>query len=241
MRDIALMALALMTVASKAAAQGDVEYRAEIGACVVGNTYLGDFNSSLTSGMQPGGGVVFRSVLNPHSAIRVQTMYTSLKGDYTDVDTYYPDIEAEGYTFKNTLIDLSGTYEYNFFQYGTGRDVRGAQRLTPFISMGFGITYVHTDNGLRDYAENNIDTDATSVFTANIPLGVGVKLKLGDRMNLSLDWQVHFSLSDKLDGVKDPYRISSSGIFKNTDCYSTLTLALTYSFAGKCRTCHNDD
>ena len=44
----------------------------------------------------------------------------------------------------------------------------------------------------------------------------------------------------KLDGVTDPYLIKSSGLFKNTDCYHILQFTVTYSFAEKCRTCHND-
>jgi hypothetical protein len=51
---------------------------------------------------------------------------------------------------------------------------------------------------------------------------------------------MHFSLSDKLDGVKDPYGIKSSGAFKNTDCYSTLQVSVTYDLWAKCKTCHND-
>lgn len=51
---------------------------------------------------------------------------------------------------------------------------------------------------------------------------------------------MHFSLSDKLDGVADPYGIESSGLFKNTDCYSALLVTLSYSFSAKCRTCNKD-
>ncbi len=35
---------------------------------------------------------------------------------------------------------------------------------------------------------------------------------------------------DELDGQKDPYGIKSSGLFKNTDSYSTLQLTFSYSF-----------
>ena len=79
-----------------------------------------------------------------------------------------------------------------------------------------------------------------NLVTANVPIGVGVKYRYKDRYNFSLDWQMHFSLSDELDGIKDPYGISSKGLFKNTDCYSTLTLAFTYSFFERCRTCHKE-
>jgi site-specific recombinase XerD len=42
------------------------------------------------------------------------------------------------------------------------------------------------------------------------------------------------------DGVKDPYGVKSSGLFKNTDCYSVVQVALTYDIWAKCKTCNND-
>ena len=79
------------------------------------------------------------------------------------------------------------------------------------------------------------------MFTANLPLGLGIKYKVAPRLNLGIEWAIHFSLNDKLDGIADPYCIQSTGMFKNTDCFSALQLTLTYSFMPKCRTCHNDD
>ena len=79
-----------------------------------------------------------------------------------------------------------------------------------------------------------------NVFTMNVPIGLGIKYKAAKRVNLGLEWAMHISGSDKLDGVTDPYLIKSSGLFKNTDCYHILQFTVTYSFAEKCRTCHND-
>ena len=73
-----------------------------------------------------------------------------------------------------------------------------------------------------------------------MPIGVGVKYKLGARTNLSLDWQMHITFSDHLDGVKDPYHVKTSGMVKNVDTFSAFTLALTYSLSPKCSTCHRD-
>lgn len=69
---------------------------------------------------------------------------------------------------------------------------------------------------------------------------MGIKYKVAERLNVGLEWAVHFTQSDKLDGVKDPYYIESTGLFKNTDCYSTLQLTLTYSFMPKCVTCNKE-
>ena len=219
--------LALTAAATAARAQSDYEYRMEIGGGVGMVAYEGDFNGSILSNMQPMAAVVMRRIFNPYMGVRLAASYGKLKGSSKDAETYMPDYIGTPYEFSNTLVDVSATYEYNFWPYGTGRDYRGARRLTPFVFAGIGATYA--------------SGGGNNVLTANVPLGLGVKYKVAPRLNLGIEWAAHFSLSDKLDGVKDPYGISSSGLFKNTDCYSMLQLTLTYSFMPKCRTCHNDD
>lgn len=218
--------LLLLIMPLTANAQEDDMYKMEIGAGVGLVSYEGDFNGSITKNMQPGASLILRRVFNPYMDVRLNLMYGNMKGDSNGTQTYYPDYQQSPYSFSNTLIDLSMTYEYNFWPYGTGRDYRGAKRLTPFVFLGIGGTYVKTEQ--------------KSVFTGNLPIGLGVKYKLAKRVNLAIEWAMHFSLSDELDGVKDPYMIKSSGLFKNTDCYSALQLTLTYSFMQKCKTCNSD-
>lgn len=222
-----LVTLLMLCATLTASAQQDDEYLMEIGGGVGMVSYQGDFNGKITSGMQPAGAIVWRRLLNPYMGIRVTGMMGKLKGDATRVETYYPDETTRAYSFDRSLTDVSVTYEYNFWPYGTGRDYRGAKRLTPFVFGGIGATYV--SGGEK------------KVFTANVPIGLGIKYKLKERLNVGLEWSMHFSLSDELDGMADPYGIKSSGAFKNTDCYSGLMLTLTYSFKSKCRTCNNDD
>ena len=221
-----LPVLMLLLFSLPLAAQEDDMYKMEIGAGLGMVSYEGDFNGNVTKNMQPGASLILRRVFNPYMDMRLNLMYGKLKGDSKNVKTYYPDYQQKAYSFSNTLLDLSLLYEYNFWPYGTGRDYRGAKRLTPFVFLGIGGTYVKTEQ--------------KGVFTGNFPLGVGVKYKLAKRVNLAVEWAIHFSLSDELDGVKDPYKIKSSGLFKNTDCYSALQLTLTYSFMQKCRTCNSD-
>lgn len=222
-----LVTLLMLCATLTASAQQDDEYLMEIGGGVGMVPYQGDFNGKITSGMQPAGAIVWRRLLNPYMGFRVMGMMGKLKGDATRVETYYPDETTRAYSFDRSLTDISVTYEYNFWPYGTGRDYRGAKRLTPFVFGGIGATYV--SGGEK------------KVFTANVPIGLGIKYKLKERLNVGLEWSMHFSLSDELDGMADPYGIKSSGAFKNTDCYSGLMLTLTYSFKSKCRTCNNDD
>ena len=227
MRKLLLMLMVLLP-AARMSAQDDPQYRMEIGAGVGTVSYEGDFNGNVLKNMQPMFSALWRYNFDPYKVLRLSATYGKLKGSSKDVDTYYPDYATEEYSFNRNLLDVSLVFEYNFWPYGTGRDYRGAKRLTPYIYGGIGATSA-SGGGSK------------SVFTANVPIGLGVKYKLNERMNLGLDWGIHFSLSDELDGVKDPYQVKSSGMFKNTDCYSMLQLTLTYSFKAKCRTCNKEE
>lgn len=226
MRTILLIAFFTL-VSLGAKAQDEYEYKMEIGVGAGMVSYEGDFNGSIVKNMQPSASLILRRIFNPYMGVKLDVMYGKLKGSSADVKTYYPGYDDNPIEFSNTLLDAGLTFEYNFWPYGTGREYRGAKRLTPFVFLGIGATYV-TGGG-----EN--------AFTANVPIGLGVKYKIGKRLNLGLEWAMHFSLSDKLDGVEDPYGIESSGVFKNTDCYSVLKLTLTYSFMPKCKICNKDD
>lgn len=226
MKKASLVLVSLLVFAFQAKAQENPEYRLEIGVGVGTMGYLGDFNGNLAKDMQPMFSVTGRYVFNPWMALRMGICRGKLKGSSGDVETYYPDYADVSYDFSNALYDLSLTYEYNFLPYGTGWDYRGAKRFTPFLYAGLGLTYVETPNKGR--------------VAFNVPIGLGVKYKLADRVNVGLEWALHFAQSDWLDGVKDPYYIKSSGLFKNTDCYSALQLTVTYSFSPKCVNCNKE-
>lgn len=227
LRTLALLLLILHAslFALHSYAQTEPEYRAEIGAGLGTMGYLGDLNGNLLKNLQPMGSLVARYKMNPRMAVAMSLSYGKLKASASSAGTWDPSTVAEDYSFSYSLFDIGARYEYNFWPYGTGREYRGAQPLTPYITLGVGGTYASARR---------------KVFTANIPMGFGVKYKVGPRWNLGLEWLIHFSLSDELDGVKDPYGIESKGAFKNTDCYTTLQVSLTYDLWAKCKVCHND-
>lgn len=224
-RRLTTVAALLMAVA-KASAQTEPEYRMEIGAGLALANYLGDFNGNLLRQPQPMASIVARYKLNPRMAWDFNLGYTRLKGDSDNADTWQPELPEGGLKFSSKLIDAQVRYEYNFWPFGTGKEYHGAQPLTPFIALGLGI------------ASASGDGTGTGL---QMPIGAGVKYKLADRWNLTLDWIMHFTTLDKIDAAKDPEGIKSSGMFKNTDCYSTLQLSLTYDFWERCRVCHNDN
>ena len=222
MRSVVIAAL-LAFVAS-VHAQTDPEYKLELGGGIGMVSYQGDFSSGLFKNLQPMFTVLAKYRFDPRRALALNVSYGQLKGSSKDVKTYYPLTTT--YDFKSKVADVGLRLEYNFWPFGTGYEYRGAKRLTPYVAIGLGMTIAKAEG-----------KSATGV---NMPIGVGVKYKMGDRLNLAAEWAMHFTSSDELDGIKDPYGIKSSGLFKNTDCYSHLRLSLSYDLWAKCRTCHND-
>ena len=218
---IGLLAALLLPVLT-AAAQDEPEYRMEIGAGAGLIAYTGDFNGNLLKGMQPWGTLVARYHLNPRMALAMNIGTGKIKGSTDDMETWNP---IERYEFNNQITEADFRYEYNFWAYGTGQEYRGARPLVPFITLGLGLTHHSGDN---------------SGIAMNLPIGVGVKWKIAPRLNLTAEWVMRFTPSDNLDGREDIYGIKSSGLFKNTDCYSVLQVGLSYDLWAKCKTCNND-
>jgi hypothetical protein len=218
-----LLLAAFLLPAADVLAQDEPEYRTEVGAGAGLITYTGDFNGNILKGMQPWGTLVARYHLNPRMALAVNIGTGKIKGSTDDVEEAWSPIER--YEFNNQITEADFRYEYNFWAYGTGQEYRGARRFVPFITLGLGLTHHSGDN---------------SGITMNLPIGAGVKWKIASRMNLTAEWVMRFTPCDNLDGKEDIYGIKSSGLFKNTDCYSVFQVGLSYDLWAKCKTCNND-
>lgn len=215
-----LTALLFCAVITKA--QDEPEYKMEAGAGAGLVAYTGDFNGNLLKGMQPWGTLMAKYHFSPRMALSLNIGMGKIKGSSDNAETWYP---IEPYEFDNTLTEGIIRYEYNFWAFGTGQEYRGAKRLAPFVTFGIGLTHHSGEN---------------SGITMSLPIGAGIKYKIGQQMNLIAEWVMRFTPGDHIDGKSDVYGIKSSGLFKNTDCYSVLQLALTYDIWMKCKTCHND-
>ncbi|MBP5339674.1 MAG: outer membrane beta-barrel protein [Prevotella sp.] len=208
-------------------AQDQPEYRLELGAGAGLMSYQGDFSGSLLKSVQPMGGAVAKYKLNPRMSWAGVLNYGQLKGSSSNAETWYPELSNNPISFSTNLVDFNVCFEYNFWPFGTGREYFGAKPLTPFIAIGGGLAFAKSDN--------------TSAVAFQMPVGVGVKYKLAQRLNLTAELLMHISGSDKLDGIADPYGIKSTGMFKNTDCFSTLQVSVTYDLWARCKTCMNDE
>jgi len=200
----------------------ELEYALELGAMAGPSFYMGDANlNGFYRDITAAGSLMGRYNLNPRMALKFNAGYGKVKGDATKDANKFPVTEKQKWCFNNSLVDVGCQYELNFWGYGTGEGYKGHKRLTPYIQMGLGFTYCNDD------------------LTMNIPVGFGLKYKIKPRLNVGIDWSMRFTMSDKLDGIKDPYKINS-GFLKNKDSYSWTMLYISYDLCPKYRKCNND-
>ena len=229
MKRLLLILLGTMFFIGGVRAQDEV-YTWEWGLALGCDFYMGDANvSRLYKNTHLAGALMARYLINPHMAVKGSLGVGKISGDGQDLDYVFP--QGTQTAFKRTVYDLSAQFEYNFWEYRIGQTFRNEKRWTPYITGGLGLTYA--PKPLRN------------VVTMNIPLGLGVKYKIARRMNVGLEWTVHFSLSDCLDvtsemgnGLDNPFQISGKGM-KNKDSYVMTMLFLTYDIFPKCKNCNN--
>jgi hypothetical protein len=206
-----------------------LEYRYEVGAMIGGCTYYGDANySSPLDNFSMMGGALFRYNINPRMAVKANLAVARISGTTAGLENRFPGGDVE---FSRTLYEIGGQYECHFLAYGDGVGYKNSKRVAPYMFIGVGMTYA--------------PAPADHVFTANIPLGIGLKCKVAPRLNLGCELSYRFSFSDRLDVTRetapllnDPYGIKS-GFMKNKDSYSFLSVFLTYDLSPIYRECNN--
>lgn len=202
------------------------EYKYEIGGMAGISSYMGDANKTAPfKGINPAIGGVFRYNPNFRWAIKADLMWAKVSGKTAGLDNVFP-FEGD-ISFDRSLIELGGQAEFNFFPYSDQFAYLNTKRLTPYILLGLGLTVA--PGGNKTFA------------TANIPIGVGLKYKIKNRINLGCEFSVRKLLGDGLEGkdeLNDPYEISGS-IWKNKDWYTCLMFSVTWDFGPRNRPCNN--
>lgn len=217
-RIIAILALTLISVGSLMAQ----DYRFEVGPAAGISGYLGDVNNSKLF-KHPGftGGGLFRYIINSRWALKADVIASKISGNSKDIDTQFPG--GAQYSFKSTLYDFGAQMEFNFLNFGSGAKYKKYSRISPYMVLGLG-GVVASSAGKTN-------------FSFVLPMGIGVKYKLKERLNLGLEFTMRKEFSDKIDGLSDLNGVKHT-FAKNTDWYSFTVLSLTYEFSKRCTKCH---
>lgn len=197
------------------------EYRYEIGAAAGTSFYMGDANRTklyLHPGMS--GGLLFRYNLNFLWSIKASVSAASVSGKSQDSGNNFP-FEAQA-SFNRTLAEFGTQVEFNFFRYSDQYAYLGTKPYTPYLLTGVGATYASGNQ---------------TFIGVNVPLGIGFKYKIKNRMNIGIEFSMRklfaddFDVTEKTTGwnLDKPFNIESS-FLKNRDWYSFTMIFLTWEF-----------
>ena len=221
-----LSVVLLLSCCNFAAAQED-GYLMEIGLGGGGSFYMGDANSKLFNNTNGVFSVLARYNVNPRFSLKADIAAAGISGS---TENSYGILPGDELTFSRTVYDFGMQVEWGFCGYGM-EGWNGCHRLAPYGLLGIGATF----------ASEPVQND----FAANFPIGLGVRYKLSERVNVGLEWTMRFTTSDRLDvtqtygtSLEDPFMIKGKGI-KNKDSYSFTMLYVTFDIFK--RPCHCND
>lgn len=224
---MSLAAACLCVLCGMTAKAQTAPYKFDFGAQIGISGYIGDANRSNIF-KKPGfdGELSMRYIGDARWALRGVLSTFGLSGDTSGMADILPG-EAS-YSFTSQVYELSVRGEFNFFAYGIGETYKRLRRWSPYITVGIGGAIASSGG------------NTAAAFT--IPMGLGVKFKLRERLNLGVEFTMTKAFSDKFDGpdLADLNQIKTA-FYKNTDWYSRFTVGISYEFGKRCETCHYVD
>jgi len=199
----------------------------EIGVFLGGSNYIGDIGKmDYIAPNKPAFGILYKWNRSPRHSWRISATQTTIEGD--DRNSTEPRRKLRGYHFKNDLLEVSAGLEFNFFDFNL-HDME--PKFTPYIYSG--LSYIHY-NGLffvGDVPKYDSKHDGVA-----IPMIIGLKGKLTDKLILGFEAGARWSFKDDLDGSGPTNKNLTQLKFGNTnstDWYVFTGFTLTYTFGNK--------
>jgi len=202
----------------------------EIGAMIGGANYIGDVGS--TSYINPNTlavGGIFKWNRSARHAFRGSVLIANVSGD--DLKSSNNRREQRGYSFNNTIKELSIGIEYTFWEF----DVHAQKSISaPYLYTGLtGFSY----GALRKNSRNSI-VKYDNALSVAIPMVIGYKATLGQNAMIGFEIGARYTFTDDLDGSNPVESLSEDqdlkfGNTNSDDWYVFTGIAVTFAFGRK--------
>jgi len=200
----------------------------ELGIFVGGSNFIGDVGSTTyVNPNNPAMGILYKSNNSPRHTWRFS--YIQSKIVSKDIDSEDLSRNLRGYSFDNTINELSAGLEFNFFDFDITNSLK--RKLTPYVFSGLSLSFYNS----LFYKSGQAEFDSKQKTLA-LPIILGVKSNLTSNFVLGLEVGARYTFADDIDGSfsKNKNLISKSfGNLNNKDWYVFSGLTLTYTFGVK--------
>ena len=183
----------------------------EVGVMVGTTYYLGDLNRTHFKNPKFSIGILYRRSITDRVAFRLNFLYGNVSG--ADSDSNDPERVNRNLSFKSSIAELGGVFEFNYYSYNPGDK---KSRFTTYLLIGFSYFRMNPKAQLNStwYELNAIGTEGQGfpdgpkrykLDAFAIPIGMGAKVNLGRRIAISIEYSLRFTFTDYLDDVSDKY------------------------------------
>lgn len=203
----------------------------EVGGMLGGANYIGDIGK--TTYINPNSlafGGIFKWNRSARHSFRASLMVANIKGD--DTDSNESRRQERGYSFENTITELSIGLEYTFVEFNVHS---GQPVATPYLYTG--LTYFRYDALYKRFNRDFISKYDNAGSVA-IPMVVGYKMTLGTKAMLGFEIGARYTFTDDLDGSNPVNGLADEEVLKfgntNSDDWYVFTgVTLTFAFGRK--------
>lgn len=198
----------------------------EYGFFVASTNYFGDLNPNYSFKQnRVGGGLFYRYNINNRMAVRAGISHAWVAASDALLSNQQPYLTARNLDFQSQIIEVSGLYEINFFDWEQGtKDLnkfKKKKHWTPYIFAGLGFYHYKSytfyqgkkyflepvgTEGLKNPNANSVKTQSGySPYAISIPFGGGVKVSLSRNWTIQAEVMTRKTFNDHLDDVSKSY------------------------------------
>jgi len=192
----------------------------DIGVFMGGSYYNGDINPTRHFPLESTHlalGLVARKNLNSRWALRASVLYGNLSADDQDSDNQFQ--QTRNLDFYSSIFEASTTIEFNFLKYYPFDPFgyfRHPTYFTPYTFIGLGVFRFNPKTNLagNTYELHAVQTEGESYSRTSIsvPFGMGIKLRISERLLFSAEWGLRRTFTDYIDDVSGKYPNSPEGL-----------------------------
>ncbi len=209
-----LLATLLIAFPLSLLAQDAVVQEGEFGVGIGGAHYFGDLNTrAKLNRPKPAATVFFRKNFGNYIALRVGATYAQV--GYSDIYNDHNEfMRRRNLSFNSSIWELGVQGDFNFYRFLPGDP---DFRFTPYVTLGASIfnydpyaylggeKYFLRPLNTEGQGDTSFSRKPYSSMAFAIPLGVGFKYALNDRINLGFEVTHRFTNTDYLDDVSTTY------------------------------------
>lgn len=200
----------------------------ELGVFVGGSNFIGDVGA--TTFINPNAstvGLIYKWNKTPRHSWRITYIQSNLESN--DIDSEELRRINRGFSFQNTIKEISGGIEFNFFDFNIYNPLE--RKITPYVFTGLSLSFY--DSLFYKFGLAEFDSKQK---TLALPIILGVKSNLTSNFVLGLEIGARYTYADDIDGSlprNESWQPIQFGNQNNNDWYVFSGITLTYTFGNK--------